>query len=108
MDERPMRINRAGSARDAYGDFHESRDLTCGREGIARGARAQSTNDCRVLESPQRMKTHKRPAVRARKPTQRHSRPALSKFARSLLREWRRLQLPLKKERTIVGVSGGA
>lgn len=38
----------------------------------------------------------------------RHGRPALSKFARSLLREWRRLQLPLKNERTIVGVSGGA
>ena len=36
------------------------------------------------------------------------SRPALSKFARSLLREWRRLQLPLKNERIIVGVSGGA
>jgi tRNA(Ile)-lysidine synthase len=54
------------------------------------------------------MKTHKRPAARARKQTPRHSRPALSKFARSLLREWRRLQLPLKKERAIVGVSGGA
>ena len=61
-----------------------------------------------VLESPRRMKTYKRPAARARKQTQRHGRPALSKFARSLLREWRRLQLPLKKERTIVGVSGGA
>ncbi len=54
------------------------------------------------------MKTRKRPAVRAAKKKQARNRPALSKFARSLLREWRRLQLPLKNERTIVGVSGGA
>src|ERR1043165_9772919 len=58
------------------------------------------------LESRQGMKTGKRPATRARKTE--HSRPALSKFARALWREWRRLQLPLKNERTIVGVSGGA
>lgn len=54
------------------------------------------------------MKTRKRPAARAVKNQQARSRPALSKFARSLLREWRRLQLPLKNERIIVGVSGGA
>jgi tRNA(Ile)-lysidine synthase len=54
------------------------------------------------------MKTHKRPAVRPTKKKQTHGRPALSKFARSLLRECRRLQLPLQNERTIVGVSGGA
>ena len=55
------------------------------------------------------MKTRKRPVARALKKTQTHSRPALSKFARQLLREWRRLQLPLKeKTTTIIGVSGGA
>jgi tRNA(Ile)-lysidine synthase len=54
------------------------------------------------------MKIHKRPAVRAVKKRQTHGRPAMSKFARSLLREWRRLELPLKNKRTIVGVSGGA
>jgi tRNA(Ile)-lysidine synthase len=54
------------------------------------------------------MKTRKRPAARTVKNQQTRSRPALSKFARSLLREWRRLQLPLKNERIIVGVSGGA
>jgi tRNA(Ile)-lysidine synthase len=54
------------------------------------------------------MKTRKRPAVRAPRREQTRSRPALSKFARSLFREWRRLQLPLKNERIIVGVSGGA
>ena len=62
-----------------------------------------------MLESAWRMKTRKRPAARARKKQQAQSRPALSKFARSLLREWRRLQLPLKNETTIiVAVSGGA
>ncbi|HEV8138389.1 MAG TPA: tRNA lysidine(34) synthetase TilS [Pyrinomonadaceae bacterium] len=54
------------------------------------------------------MKTRKRPAARAVKKEQTRGRPALSKFARSLLREWRRLQLPLKNEPLIVGVSGGA
>jgi len=54
------------------------------------------------------METRKRPAARAQKRKQAQSRPALSKFARLLLREWRRLQLPLKNELTIVGVSGGA
>ena len=63
---------------------------------------------CSVLESAAGMKTHKRPAARAVKKDQTRGRPALSKFARSLLREWRRLQLPLKNERLIVGVSGGA
>jgi len=38
----------------------------------------------------------------------RKSRPALSKFARGLLREWRKLDLPLAGEAVIVGVSGGA
>ena len=62
-----------------------------------------------MLELLPRMKTRKRPAARARKTKQTHNRPALSKFARSLLREWRRLQLPLKDATTvIVGVSGGA
>jgi len=54
------------------------------------------------------MKTRKRPAARAAKKEQTRGRPALSKFARSLQREWRRLQLPLKNEPLIVGVSGGA
>jgi tRNA(Ile)-lysidine synthase len=55
------------------------------------------------------MNTRKRPAAHARRKNPTHSRPALSKFARSLLREWRRLRLPLKDEPTIiVGVSGGA
>jgi tRNA(Ile)-lysidine synthase len=55
------------------------------------------------------MNTRKRPAAHARRKNQTHSRPALSKFARAVLREWRRLQLPLKDEPTvIVGVSGGA
>jgi tRNA(Ile)-lysidine synthase len=53
------------------------------------------------------MKTRTRPAARARK--HQSSRPPLSKFARSLLREWRLLQLPCKDHQTIiVGVSGGA
>jgi tRNA(Ile)-lysidine synthase len=54
------------------------------------------------------MKTRQRPAARAAKKVQTRGRPALSKFARSLQREWRRLQLPLKNEPLIVGVSGGA
>jgi len=54
------------------------------------------------------MKTRKSPAARAAKKEQTRGRPALSKFARSLQREWRRLQLPLKNEPLIVGVSGGA
>lgn len=61
-----------------------------------------------MLESPLRMKTRKRPAARARKSEPTRSRPTLSKFARALLREWRRLHLPLQNERTIIGVSGGA
>jgi tRNA(Ile)-lysidine synthase len=54
------------------------------------------------------MKTRQRPAARAVKKEQSRGRPALSKFARSLLREWRRRQLPFKNEPVIVGVSGGA
>ena len=55
------------------------------------------------------MKTRKRPVGRAVKNKQTHSRPALSQFTRRLLREWRRLQLPVKeKTTTIIGVSGGA
>ncbi|HXT62998.1 MAG TPA: tRNA lysidine(34) synthetase TilS [Pyrinomonadaceae bacterium] len=55
------------------------------------------------------MKTRERPVGRAVKNKQTHNRPALSKFARRLLREWRRLQLPVKyTTTTIIGVSGGA
>src|SRR5262245_2146232 len=55
------------------------------------------------------MKTRSRPVGRAVKKKQTHSRPALSKFARRLLSEWRRLQLVFKEDTTaIVGVSGGA
>jgi len=54
------------------------------------------------------MKTRKRPAARAVKKEQPRSRPALSPLANSLLREWRRLQLPLKNEPIVIGVSGGA
>lgn len=61
-----------------------------------------------MIESVERMKTRKRPAARARKKKQAQSQPALSKFARSQLREWRRLQLPFKNETTVIGVSGGA
>lgn len=62
-----------------------------------------------MLESARGMKTRKRPAARAVKKEQTRGRSALSKIARSLLREWRRLQLPLKTQQTIiVGVSAGA
>ena len=53
------------------------------------------------------MKTRRRPAARAVTKDRTRGRTALSKFARSLLREWRRLQLPFKNEQIIVGVSGG-
>jgi tRNA(Ile)-lysidine synthase len=55
------------------------------------------------------MNTRKRPAARVVKKKQTQSRPALSKFSRQLLREWRRLELPVKENATtLIGVSGGA
>src|SRR5689334_19040763 len=94
-----FRLNRRGESED----FAEDR-----REFQSRTSNGDTGTPISMVESAQRMKTRKRPAARARKLKQAQSRPALSKFARLLLREWRRLQLPLKNERTIVGVSGGA
>jgi tRNA(Ile)-lysidine synthase len=37
-----------------------------------------------------------------------HAKPRLSRFARNLLEEWRRLELPLAEATVIVAVSGGA
>ena len=59
-----------------------------------------------MLESAQ-MKTPRKHAVRARDRNS-HRKQPLSKFARTLLREWRRLRLPLSDAVAVTGVSGGA
>ncbi|MGA9997776.1 MAG: tRNA lysidine(34) synthetase TilS [Pyrinomonadaceae bacterium] len=47
-------------------------------------------------------------AVRARQKTGERSGPRLSVFARYLLSEWKRLELPLTEQRFVIAVSGGA
>ena len=59
-----------------------------------------------MLESAQ-MKTPRKHAVRVRDRNS-HRKQPLSKFARTLLREWRRLGLPLSDAVAVAGVSGGA
>jgi tRNA(Ile)-lysidine synthase len=61
-----------------------------------------------MLKSAEKMKTRQRAAPRPRRDQSRLKPPSLSQFARKLLKEWRRLQLPVEKQTTIVGVSGGA
>ena len=50
----------------------------------------------------------KRQPKRSRTPGKLLRKPPISKFARSLLQEWRSLKLPLSDAVAVVGVSGGA
>ena len=65
------------------------------------GNRAVFNAKIRLAVKPRRTTT------RAAKRTSLRQPPPVSKFARSLLREWRRLQLPVSNATTIVAVSGG-
>jgi tRNA(Ile)-lysidine synthase len=54
------------------------------------------------------MKNRPSTARRAARNNSRPKHPSLSRFARNLLNEWRRLKFPVSNLTTIVGVSGGA
>lgn len=54
------------------------------------------------------MKSPRRSAQRSSRAKSRQQHPTLGKFARKVLAEWRRLQLPIAGATATVGVSGGA
>ncbi|HEV8589007.1 MAG TPA: tRNA lysidine(34) synthetase TilS [Pyrinomonadaceae bacterium] len=78
------------------------------RKQVGYGERTSPIAPVSMLKSIQQMKIRRRTGRRAARSNSRQKHPSLSRFAKNLLREWRRLHLPISNITTIVGVSGGA